>query len=51
MIRSLNLCGNGDFSRASVWNLAGRLNEMLQNDNVRLRLWCEVASWGHLLLV
>ena len=46
MIRSiLNLCGNGYYSRASVGNLAaGRGDEMLQNDKVRLRLWCEGGS-------
>jgi hypothetical protein len=33
----LNLCGNSYYSRASVGNLAGRRNEMLQKDGVRLR--------------
>ena len=48
---SSNLCGNGYYSRASVGNLAKWLDEMLKNDKVRLRLWCEGASWEDLLSV
>src|SRR6267154_3702020 len=44
---SLDLCGNGYCDRASVRNLAGRRDKMLQNDEVRLRLWCEGVGSAH----